>query len=449
MNALRTVARTAFAHRPLVSQLRTAAPATSMMSRFFHATQAPKAEAPPLSQKTIDIVKSCAPVLEVHGYDIAANMYKRMFANHPEVAELFNPSHQVPNKDGKAMQPWGLSCAVHAYALYIDDLGMLAEAVERIAQKHVSLDVLPEHYGIVGENLLWSIKDTLGDAATPEIMAAWEEAYGFLAWVFIQREETLMAEKANQPGGWRHWRNFVVDLKKRESGNIMSLILKPEDGGPVVKYEPGQYIGIRIENGDHATQRNYSLSSAPRDDYYRLSIKREEAHGLCPAGYASNWVHDKLQEGDIVKLSVPSGDFFLKEGSDKPIVLLSGGVGITPIVAMLDHLVENKFNNHVTMFSAVRNAGVEAWHKHIEEIGSREMNVRVHFLYDEPPNDSYPKGPITIDHLKRALTSKDQEFYFCGPQPFMKQIYNGLTEWGVPEKQIHFEFFGPTQAMQA
>ena len=147
-----------------------------------------------LSQRTIDIVKATAPVLEEHGETLTQHFYKRMFAHNPEVAPLFNPAHQRAGSQQKA-----LAAAICAYAANIENLEVLGGAVELIAQKHASLRILPEHYPIVGENLLASIREVLGAGATDEVIAAWTEAYGFLAEILIGRENQIYSMHEQDP----------------------------------------------------------------------------------------------------------------------------------------------------------------------------------------------------------------------------------------------------------
>src|SRR5215208_7897730 len=158
-----------------------------------------------LSDQTIDLVKATVPALETHGLAITRRMYERMFQN-PDIRDLFNQSHHGET----GSQPKALAAAVIAYARNIDNLGALASRVERIAQKHVGLNILPEHYAAVGESLLGAIQDVLGQAATDEILTAWGEAYWFLAELLIGREAMIYRDLAAQPGGWNGWREFVI-----------------------------------------------------------------------------------------------------------------------------------------------------------------------------------------------------------------------------------------------
>src|SRR6195952_792023 len=246
----------------------------------------------PLTPATIAPIKATVPALEAHGLEITRRMYERLFQN-AEIRDLFNQSHHGET----GSQPKGLAQAGLAYAGHIDNLRLLAGAVERIAQKHVALNILPEHYPYVADALLAAIGDVLGDAATAEICAAWGEAYWFLAELLIGREATIYRDLSAKPGGWNGWRDFVVESVAQESEMISSFVLAPVDGGPVLRHRPGQYLGFLFNLPGHGVlKRNYSISCAPNDRSYRITVKREGQPGE-PAGIVSNWLHDQVGSG--------------------------------------------------------------------------------------------------------------------------------------------------------
>lgn len=177
-----------------------------------------------LSDKTIDIVKATIPALEKGGTAVTDRMYQILFKN-PDIRDLFNQSHH--GKTGS--QSKALTAAVIAYGRNIDNLGVLASRVERIAQKHVALNILPEHYHFVATALLGAIKDVLGDAATEEVLEAWGEAYWFLADLLMARESNIYARLAAAAGGWNGWRDFTVESTMLESEVIRSFVLVPTD----------------------------------------------------------------------------------------------------------------------------------------------------------------------------------------------------------------------------
>ncbi|CAH2713023.1 Flavohemoprotein [Neobacillus rhizosphaerae] len=397
-----------------------------------------------LNQKTIEIIKSTVPVLEKHGETITTRFYQLMFGNHPELLNIFNHANQKQGKQQKA-----LAGTVYAAAMYIDNLEAILPVVKQIAHKHRSLGIKPEHYPIVGKHLLLAIKDVLGEAATDEIIDAWGQAYAVIADAFISVEAEMYDEAANRQGGWDGFRNFVVDRKVVESDVITSFYLMPKDNRGIADFIPGQYISIKLEiAGEKYTHiRQYSLSDAPGKDYYRVSVKRE-AGTANPDGMVSNYLHDGVNVGDVLKVSAPAGDFVLDTEKNTPVVLLSGGVGLTPMMSMLKTIVEIQSERSVTFVHAAANGNVHALRGEVEDLSKLE-NVTSYFFYDSPTEEDRRnnrfdvEGYVTREWLKEKLSITDADFYFCGPVPFMKAVNRSLLELGVREERIHFEFFGP------
>ena len=403
-----------------------------------------------LTEHTIAIVKATAPVVAPQAEAITRRFYTLMFTQNPEVQAYFNPAHQHSGGQQKA-----LAGAICAYAANIDNLAALGPAVELIAQKHCSLGIQPEHYPIVGKHLLAAIKDVLGDAATDEVIAAWSEAYGFLAQIFIGRETAIYQEQATAAGGWNGFREFVVDRKTPESEIITSFYLRPHDAGALAPYKPGQYITVKIEHPSVPTSpRNYSLSDRPGVGHYRISVKREpRLVPGAPAGLVSNYLHDYVREGDTLKIGPPCGEFILDPAlcANRPIVLLSGGIGITPIMAMLKSLAHRRAETPIYFIHAAHNSRVHALADEVRRIATEMPNIRTHFRYDAPHADDVKKklcdsaGLVDRAFLREWLPTNDADFYFCGPKPFMTGVFHALKEWGVDESRMHFEFFGPRE----
>jgi nitric oxide dioxygenase len=403
-----------------------------------------------LSDRTIRIVKATAPILRERGLDITRRMYEILFRNE-EIKSLFNQSHH--GEEG--MQPKALAGAVHGYAQNIDRLDALGPAIERIAQKHVALNILPEHYPYVGEALLGALRDVLGQAATEEVMEAWTEAYGFLADVLIERERQLYEQARRTPGGWTGWREFVVDRAVPESDVIKSFYLRPTDDGPIMPFKPGQYLTLQLDTDVGGTiVRNYSVSCAPGRDYYRISVKREAPPSEAPdapAGLGSSHLHARVDRGTTLRATPPAGDFFLPDSTDRPLVLFSGGVGLTPMVSMLEAMADRGIERPVWFVHAALSGRHHAMKDHVREIAERHPNVRSIVFYEFPGDgdvegaDYDYAGRITMDWVKRTLPVSEADFYFCGPKGFMRLLNLGLRALGVPDERIHFEFFGPAQ----
>lgn len=405
---------------------------------------------PPKKGLTVEqeaIVKSTAPVLAEHGTAITSHFYKRMLNNHPELRNIFNSAHQ-----GTGTQPAALAHAVWAYAENIDNLGALTTAVSRIGHKHASLGITPDQYPIVGENLLASLKEVLGDAITDPIVDAWAAAYQQLADIFINFERDLYQKAEQTPGGWNGWRKFRVAKKVPESDEIVSFYLEPLDNGNLPPFISGQYISVRVwvpELGVYQP-RQYSLSDAPDRKHFRISVKREAARGADqPAGRISNFLHQDTPEGAEIDVSNPYGDFTLDVETDAPAVLISGGVGITPMVSMLGTLVESAKSRKVVFVHAVRNGKVHAMKKYLSHIMQENPQVSKAIFYeevsegiDEKGVDYDYEGRIDLPTIKDQVLLPEANYYLCGPIPFMRLQQKNLEDLGVPKDRIHSEVFG-------
>jgi nitric oxide dioxygenase len=406
-----------------------------------------------LSDQTIAIVKATAPILEQHGETLTRHFYKRMFSQNPEVAPFFTPAHQTSGSQQRA-----LAGAICAYAANIDNLEVLGGAVELIAQKHASLRIQAEHYPIVGENLLASIREVLGEGATDEVINAWGEAYGLLAKILIGRESEIYRHQESVPNGWSGFKPFKVIRKEQESDVITSFYLVPADGGAVPEFKPGQYITLRVPSPcGHTTMRNYSLSDKPGQPHYRISVKRETGPSAAtPDGFVSNFLHQGVNVGTTLEVGPPCGEFFLDltERHQRPLVLISAGVGITPVLSMLYSVVESMPERPVYFIHAALNGRTHAFRQTIRDLASQHQNLNVHYRYNEATDEDRAPGGCDsegfVDGLliESLIPGRDADYYFCGPKPFMVNIFHQLLEWGIPASQVHFEFFGPRQELE-
>jgi nitric oxide dioxygenase len=317
--------------------------------------------------------------------------------------------------------------------------------VERIAHKHVGYHILAEHYPFVAKALLGAIQDVLGEAATDETLAAWGEAYWFLADILIGREGVIRDEIEAIEGGWNGWRDFVVAEKIRESAVITSFVLRPKDGGAVIPHKPGQYLTFRFDLPEASNEkRNYSISAGPNGQTYRISVKREDL------GAASRFLHDQVQVGDVLSATPPAGDFFLAEQPPRPVVLLSGGVGLTPMVSMVEHIAKEHPELEAHFVHGALNSDVHALDGHVRTLAKDHGGVMVTTFYSDPlagdrAGETHDvDGYISIDWLAANTPLAEADIYLCGPTPFLKAFVTGLVGAGVPADRIHYEVFGPT-----
>ena len=393
-----------------------------------------------LTTDQIARVKATVPVLAAHGTTITRHFYKRMFAHHPELKNVFNQTHQISGS-----QPETLARAVYAYAANIDNLGVLGSAVSRITHKHASLNIRPEHYPIVGRHLLGAIVDVLGDAVDKPTLDAWEAAYGQLADIMIGAEARLYSGAA-----WTGFRPFVVARKEIESDEIASFYLTPADGSPACSFEPGQYLSVKrfVDELGVDQPRQYSLSDAPNGHWLRISVKREAGREDTPAGHVSNLLHDGVEAGTIVHVSAPMGDFTLKRARTTPVVLVSGGVGVTPMISMLSTLLAERSPRRVTFVHACRNGRVHAFRQWLNDTVAAHPNVARAVFYeaidatDRQGVDYDFEGRLDLTNLLAQGGVPDADYYICGPVPFMQAQRDALVALSVDAGRIHTEVFG-------
>ena len=388
-----------------------------------------------LTQQEQAIIKATVPLLEAQGEALTQHFYKIMLSEYTDVRPLFNQAAQETGR-----QPRALANSLLMYAKHIDALENLGDLVELVIHKHASLQILPEQYAIVGTCLLRAIKEVLGeDIATDEVMAAWKQAYFDLADLLSQKEEDLYSQTELAEGGWRGERLFYVADKVKESDIITSFYLKPVDGKPIVAHKAGQYLGFRFVFLDGEQRRNYSISDKANGEYYRISVKREEG------GVVSNYLHNDVKVGDRLRVFPPFGTFTLQP-SERPIALISGGVGITPMVSMLEEALET--DRDVYFIHAAQNHDVDPFYDWLYEKATQHPHLTVFKCYeDNESNKAHHEGLLNKELLGELLPTTDIDVYFLGPTPFMTMLHKALAELGVPKAQCYYEFFGPAEAL--
>lgn len=254
---------------------------------------------------------------------------------------------------------------------------------------------------------------------------------------------------------WNGFRKFEIMRKQQEGGGICSFYLQPHDKKPLPPFQPGQYLTfqLHVPGQRKPVIRCYSLSDSPNHpDYYRVSIKKlppPRDKPEAPPGLSSSFFHDQLDEGDILDVKAPGGHFFLDMTKSTPVVLIGGGVGLTPVLSMLNAICASGSKRETWFFYGCRHGGDVVMRAHFENIRKEHDNVRLFVCFSDPlPEEvegrDYDFGKrISIDLFKSMLPSNNYEYYLCGPPPFMEALVGGLEAWGVPEKDIHFEAFGP------
>lgn len=392
-----------------------------------------------LSVQQIKLVQSTIPVLRENGAVLTAYFYQRMLKNSPELKEVFNMGHQRSGGQAKA-----LADAVLAYAENIEQLELLGDAVQHIVSKHVSLNIQPAQYEIVGENLLYSISEVLNIQMDSDLIVAWGEAYQQLADILIEAEKSAYADNLAQENGWQGWKDFVVVRKEKESDVITSFYLSAADGSSLPNYKAGQFVSVRVYVPELGFKqpRQYSLSSHANHQVYRISVKREIGQGEQSDGYVSSTLHKEINEGDRLELTCPTGNFFL-QNREKENVFISAGVGITPMMSMLMTLKDYNTQSPITFIHACQNDQMLAMHQQLNEAKTALSQLQT-YLACELASDSVAVdkvGRLDLSELDHTLLSKQADYYICGPLEFMKMQYNALVKLGITQDQIHMELF--------
>ncbi|PBC64009.1 hemin transporter [Streptomyces sp. Tue6028] len=387
-----------------------------------------------LSEQSTATVRATLPVVGAAIGEITERFYAGLFAAHPGLLrDLFNRGNQAAGTQRQA-----LAGSIAAFATYlVEHPDERPDAMlQRIAHKHASLGVAPEQYAVVHEHLFAAIAGVLGDAVTPEVAAAWDEVYWLMANALVAIERRLYDERDG--GGWREWE--VVD-RVEETADVATFRLRPADGGPVPDFRPGQYVSARVELPDGARQiRQYSLSSAPGSPVRQIGVKRVHGGGA-PDGEVSNHLHARVHEGDRLWLSAPYGDLVL-EADDAPLLLASAGIGVTPMIAMLEQLADTGHSAPVTVVHADRSPAEHALRADHEAYAGKLPDAAVHFWY-ERPEPGHPADRTGFVDLSGVAVLPGARAYLCGPLPFMRRVREQLLDKGVAAADIHYEVFGP------
>ncbi|WP_201586009.1 globin domain-containing protein [Psychrobacter jeotgali] len=395
------------------------------------------------SPKTIEIVTATVPVLEEHGTAITTVFYQNMFNEHPELLDIFNETNQ---KLGR--QQTALATTVLAAAKHLENLEALLPQVTQISHKHRALQILPEHYPIVGKHLLGAIKEVLGEAANDDIIDAWTQAYDEIADVFIQLEADMYEQAM-----WEGFVPFEVVAKTAAAQDIAAFTVVPINDESVDKSQhidleqlnltAGQYITVKTdpEDSDHLALRHYSLYSTNTDKGIQFAVRRDNRNGHY--GLVSNYLHDEVKVGDTILLSAPAGDFALNEDlvtqNEMPLVLISAGVGVTPILSMLEKQVTLNPQRPIIWIYACQNEQHHAFKSQVNELLESAATVEKHIFYFEDHQ--------ILDETYLATLPKPADIYVCGSMPFMESMIDGLIDLEHGADSVHYEPFGPKMSL--
>lgn len=430
-----------------------------------------------LSYQETKLVRSTIPSLKEHGEHIATVFYKSMLRNHPELNNYFN---NVNMQNGS--QPRALTSLILAFASNITHISELIPMMERVAQKHASLNIQGEDYDIVGKFLLRAFAAVLGPAMTTDVRLAWTKAY----WIMSRMLSTREAQIYKEFEPWTGWRKFMIGEKKKETddGDIVSFILKPVDGTALPEFKPGQYISLRmrVPGNPYFQIRQYSLSNVPSKEQYRITVKRYmgkwfEASadtdskmrmsynststavssnsgsgfdGSDPSrpGLVSTALIDDSHVGDVIELTHPAGDFCHDpdEASTVPIVLISAGIGAAPLISILNTTLQRHPNKPISWVHGSR--AQVPFEKNVRDLATRHPNLRTSFfktrLADGDVSTFTFDFRVDLKYVKTEdlhLRNGSTKYLICGPDKFMFEMDNFLTSNNVNKSQVHFEAY--------
>jgi nitric oxide dioxygenase len=393
-----------------------------------------------LSEKSRPVVQATLPVVAEHIQEIARRFYEHMFAGHPELLDgVFNRGNQV---DGAQQQALAGSVAAFASAL-VNTPGQLPEnLLTRIAHKHASLGIHPDQYQLVHDNLMWAIGDVLGDAVTPEIAAAWDEVYWLMASTLISQERGLYSARGVRPHTvWREWQ---VEEKLRETGDVVTFVVRRIDDRLVKTSLPGQYVTVQMRMPDGVQQpRQYSLTRADDGEHRHFTVKW--VHGADkPDGEVSTLLHNSVQVGDVLIMSLPFGDVVLDDYG-APAVFVSAGIGISPMAGMLSHLVRAGSRLQIMLLHADHSEDSFALRRQVVDDVQALPNASIYVWYEQDAESQLPVNGVFqgLMNLSQVDLPDGAEYYLCGPLTFMQAVRAALLDRGVRAGDIQYEVFGP------
>ncbi|MEU4209428.1 globin domain-containing protein [Streptomyces sp. NPDC026206] len=387
-----------------------------------------------LSPKSTEIVRATLPAVGGAIAEITPLFYDKLFAAHPRLLrDLFNRGNQA---SGAQQQALAGAIAAFATAL-VEHPDVRPDAMlSRIAHKHASLGISREQYPVVQEHLFAAIAEVLGEAVTPEVAAAWDEVYWLMANALIALEARLYEQAGALHGAT--WRSCRVVARHQETAQVATFLVRPLDGRPVPAARPGQYVSVQVTLPDGARQiRQYSLSGHP-EDALQFSVKRASGD---PAGEVSGHLHDHVAVGDTLLVSHPFGDVVLDDG-DAPLLLVSAGIGCTPMTGMLSHLAATGSDRRVICVHADRSEATHAFRAELQQLTAKLPNATAHVFY-EHPEGPWPAGRTGRADLSRLGIPAGATAYLCGPLPFLRAARAQLLDAGVAAASIHYEVFGP------
>ncbi|RMI31351.1 globin domain-containing protein [Nocardia stercoris] len=391
-----------------------------------------------LEEHHAEIVRATLPLVAAGIGEITAEFYRRLFAAHPELLrDKFNRGNQAQGEQQRA-----LAASIATYAAHLVDpaLPHPRELLSRIGHKHASLGVVPQEYPIVHEHLFGAIVAVLGaDVVTAEVAAAWDRVYWLLADTLIGFERELYDAAGVAPGDV--FREVVVVERIDDPSDVVTFVVESADPArPLPEGVAGQYISVGAELADGARQlRQYSLVDARGPGRQAFAVRHVPADGERPPGAVSTWLHLEVHVGDRLQVTLPFGDLTVDPDAAGPLVLISAGIGITPMLGILGHLHRSGSNRAVTVLHADRSQRAHPLRREQRALVAALPHAELSVWYEQPAAGAHT-GTITMHALGLPA---DADYYLCGGTGFLQAMRAQCDAAGVPRDRVHYELFAP------
>jgi nitric oxide dioxygenase len=395
------------------------------------------AEVQELEPGHAEIIRATLPLVGAHVDEITQRFYHRMFGRHPELLRnLFNRGNQAQGSQQRAL---AASIATFATHLVNPDLPHPSELLSRIGHKHASLGVTADQYPIVHEHLFAAIVEVLGaDTVTADVAAAWDRVYWIMAETLIGLERDLYRDAGVDDGDV--FRRLRVTAREDDPSGVVLLTVRGDGNSNT---GAAQYVSVGVTLPDGARQlRQYSLVNAPGAGELTFAVKPVDADGANPAGEVSTWIRDNVRVGDLLDVTVPFGDL-PKPHSGTPVVLVSAGIGITPMVGLLEYLVGQGYQAPVQVLHADRSEETHPLRKRHRELVDILPDASLQLWYAEgvePGSVGIREGLMNLDGVEIA---DDAELYLCGNAGFVQAVRTQLADRGIAPGRVHCELFSP------
>lgn len=395
--------------------------------------------APELAPQHAETVRATLPAIAANIDRITTAFYARLFAAHPQLRrDLFNRGNQA-----QGSQPRALAASIATYATSLVDPTAPdpAELLARIGHKHASLGVTADRYQVVHDHLFAAIVEVLGaDVVTAPVAEAWDAVYRSMADALIDLETHLYLTAGVEPGDV--FRRVRVTARADDpAGAAVFTVVSADPAAPLPDFLPGQYISVGVRLPDGARQlRQYSLVGAGGGGRLEFAVKRVDPVAGCPAGEVSTHLHTHLRPGDELEITLPSGDLTVDVTAHTPLVLISAGIGITPMIGVLERLAAHQPERPIQVLHADRAPGTHPLRDRMRTLTERLRHATLDLWYAEPVAGAHHG---TLDPSAIALAD-DADIYLCGPAGFLDDVRARLTTAGIDPRRVHCEQFTPT-----